>query len=50
MEGDVEVIKFLLEHGADIFAVTKGKGTALHHAASYGHVGAVRYASRPLIL
>jgi ankyrin repeat protein len=42
MEGDVDIIKFLLEQGADISAVTKGRGTALHHAASYGHVGAVR--------
>ena len=40
--GQVEVIKVLVELGADKDAKTAGGGTPLHHAAGMGYVEAVK--------
>jgi ankyrin repeat protein len=42
MEGDVATIEYLLHKGSNIHSVTRGNGTPLHHAASYGHPEACR--------
>eukprot|EP00731_Ephydatia_muelleri_P038020 Em0631g1a len=37
-QGNVKVVKFLLHHGADVGAITKGDGLgALHLACQYNH-------------
>ncbi|CAM9162280.1 unnamed protein product, partial [Chrysoparadoxa australica] len=37
MSGNEKVCQYLLDRGSDPHAETKGRGTPLHHAASYGH-------------
>ena len=36
--GHIDIVKVLIQNGADVNAVTNGKDTALHFAAEKGHV------------
>lgn len=40
--GDVDMLRLLIEAGADIEARAPGGATALHHAAYFGHPEVVR--------
>lgn len=41
--GQIEKVKFLIEHGADVYATTGRNNTALHIAAREGHVDVLNY-------
>ena len=41
--GNVETVKFLVEHGADVTRECKGGGCALHIAAMNGHLSVVQF-------
>ena len=41
--GHIEVVRFLVENGADVNARDKGDDTALHDAAFEGHIEVVRF-------
>ena len=44
-KGHVDVVKVLIQNGADVNTVTENKWTALHHSAKHGHVDVVKVLS-----
>lgn len=42
-QGNLNIVKVLASHGADMNAITVKKWTPLHHASRFGHVNVVRF-------